>query len=77
MSAYDDLKGLITSPEWKLYVKLLETHKEFLRNQVVVYVGQSDFNSAMKYKARIDECDSFINIMKNELARLNQNGREG
>jgi len=68
-------KDIINSDGWGYFKDLLEEHKEFLENQVLISVGRKEFDKASDYSSRADECKKILSLVDGRLGDLKQRSK--
>ena len=67
-------ESLITSENWKVYLKLCKDHKECLVKECYKSVLKADFHNAVCYAAKAEDVEKQLNLIT---ARMGELRREG
>lgn len=76
---YDTWKDIVNSDGWKYFKDLLEDHRDYLQEQVLISVSRRKFDEASDFSARADECSKILSLVDSRLADLKKemdNGRK-
>ena len=70
-------ESLIQSDAWRLYLKLLEDHKQHLTGECLRCVAKEDFHNAVRHEAKVEDLGKIIDLVKSRLTKLRTGGNNG
>lgn len=67
---YEKWKNIISSPDWSVFSTLMAKHRKYLKDQIVISVGDGKIDAAVKYQARYEECDKIMENVETRISEL-------
>ena len=66
----DQWQTIIHSESWRVFLKLLKTHKEYLQLQSNAYLRKHDDRRAGEELAKIDDCEKLISLVQGRIESI-------
>ena len=61
---------IIHSEGWRVFIKLLKTHQDYLQSQVNFYLEKHEDRKAGEELAKINDCKKIAGLVKNRIEEL-------
>lgn len=65
---------IIHSSNWRVFVKLLKDHQDYLQLQVNSYLGKHEDRRAGEELAKLNDCKKIISLVQNRIAEIRKGG---
>ena len=72
----DSWQNLIHSEDWRVFLKLLKTHKDYLQDRVNSHLRKHEDRKAGEELAKLDDCDKFISLVQSRITEI-RGGSDG
>jgi hypothetical protein len=63
-------ENIIHSEDWRVFLKLLATHKDFLQAQVNGYLVSHEDRKASEALAKLNDCDQIIRLVSKRIEEI-------
>ena len=70
----DAWTDIIHSENWRVFLKLLRSHKDYLQQRVNEYLSKHEDRKAGEELAKLTDCDKLINIISVRIEELKKGG---
>jgi len=61
---------IIKTEEWRAFVRLLKSHKEYLQGEVNKYLAKHEDRKAGEELAKLNDCDKLLQLVKTRIETL-------
>jgi len=70
LSELDAWQDIINSESWRVFLKLLKTHQDYLQSQVNFFLEKHEDRKAGEELAKLNDCKKIIGLVQNRISEL-------
>ena len=69
-------QDIIHSEGWRVFVKLLKTHQDYLQGQVNSFLRKKQYDDAYAFLAKMDDCQKILSLVQNRISEIRKGGEQ-
>ena len=73
----DSWQNLIHSDDWRVFIRLLKTHQDYLQRQVNELLAQHEDRRAGEELAKLNDCKKLVGLVQTRINDLKQQNKGG